>query len=169
MICFNSKKAGYVKKTHGTKGELVITLDYFITDDFYLEKWVFLKHEGMLIPFSIEHYKIIDHQSLIIEFSQINNIDDAKKFIDSEFFVEKTLKWLKKAEKRNVVGFSIFDNHHHLLGIITEIIPIKNNPIVQVENEKQKFLVPFNDQIISDIDHKNRQVFLKLSKNELIA
>ncbi len=169
MSSFNSKKAGYVKKTHGTKGELILTLVYSISEDFYLEEWAFLKHEGMLIPFSIEEYEIIDNQNLIIKFSQINDISEAKKFISSDFFVDKSLMWLKEAEKKNFVGFSLYDNHHQLLGIIIEILHIKNNPIVQVKDGKHKFLAPFNDQIIDKIDFENRQIFLKFSKNELIA
>lgn len=169
MNCFNSKKAGYVKKTHGTKGELILTLDYPISEDFYLEEWAFLKHEGMFIPFSIEEYEVIDNQNLIIKFSQINDISEAKKFISSDFYVEKTLKWIHEAEKKDIIGFALFDNKHQLLGTIIEIIPIKNNPIVQVKNGKHKHLVPFNDQIIDKIDVENRQIFLKLSKNELIA
>lgn len=123
----------------------------------------------MLIPFSIEHYEIIDNQNLIIKFSQINDLSIAKNFINSIFFVDKTLKWFKEAEKKNLVGFSLYDNKHQLLGIIAEIIPIKNNPIVQINDGKHKFLVPFNNQIIGTIDFENRQVFLKLSKNEIIA
>ncbi|MCX7863226.1 MAG: ribosome maturation factor RimM [Bacteroidales bacterium] len=169
MNCFSCKKAGYVKKTHGIKGELIIQLDYPITDNFYLKDWAYLNYEGMLIPFRIDYYEEVDSLHIIIKFYHIKNIEEAKRFVNCEFFVDNHMQWLQEYEKLNVKGYSLFDSNNELLGTIIDMLPIKNNPVVEVKKEKNKFLVPFHQSIIKYTDHNKKEVFLKLSKDELIA
>lgn len=167
MFCFNSKKVGYVKKTHGVKGELIIELDFKIPKKQFLDKWVFLEHEGTLIPFSIEYYQIIDEKTFIIKLQQINSIENAKRFSLCNFYVSKELPWVLNTELK-IIGYKLFDNNNILLGVINDYLPIKNNPIVQITHKNQKYLIPINKELIIKQDDTEKIIYLKLSKDELI-
>lgn len=166
MLCFNSKKIGYVKKTHGTKGEVIVEFDFPLPKSFKLNKWVFLKYEGTLIPFLVEWYEIINERTIFLKFIDFDTIFSIKRFICSQFFVEKTLPWIKKIKPiyLDIEGYKLFNNKI-FLGIIDELIPIKNNPIVQITKMEKKILIPFQEQFIKKIDHKNKTVILSLPQN----
>lgn len=166
MLCFKSKKVGYVKKTHGTKGEVIVEFDFPLPKAFKLNEWVFLKYEEILIPFEVEWYKIINEKSIVLKFIDFDTILSIKRFICSQFFVDETLPWIKKIEPiyLDILGYKLFNNKT-FLGIIEELIPIKNNPIVQINEKGIKKLIPFQAQFIKNIDHKNKTVILSLPQN----
>lgn len=166
MLCFNSKKVGYIKKTHGTKGEVVVEFDFPIPKIFKLNEWVFLKYEGTLIPFSVEWYEIIDEKTIFLKFLYIDSILSAQRFILSHFHVENTLAWLKKIEPiyLDLTGYLLYNNQT-FMGIIDELIPIKNNPLAQVIDSGEKKLIPFQPTFIKKIDHDNKTIILSLPKN----
>ncbi len=167
MFCFKSKKIGYVKKTHGVKGELIVELDFDISKNFTLNKWVFLEYEGTIIPFSIDYYQIIDKKAFIVKFKQLNSIEDSKLFSLSNFYVSNESLLTQKVEN-NIIGYKLFDKNNNLLGTITDFISIKNNPLVQVIQENKKYLVPINKNLILKRDDQKQNIYLNLSKDELI-
>ncbi len=167
MFCFNSKKVGYVKKTHGIKGEWVVALDFKIPDNFILKEWVFLKYEGMLIPFSIDYYQVLDNWTILIKCHQVTTIEEAKRFLFAEFHVDANLKWIINLPK-TVIGYQVYDKQKEYLGTIIQLISIPNNPVVETVLEDKKILVPFNTAIIKKIDHHSQMVFLTILKNELL-
>ncbi|MGQ9847941.1 MAG: ribosome maturation factor RimM [Bacteroidales bacterium] len=166
MLCFNSKKVGYVKKTHGTKGQVIVEFDFPLPKNFKLNEWVFLKYQGTLIPFMVEWYQIIDEKSIFLKFIDFDTILSVKRFVASLFFVEKTLPWIEKIEPiyLDIKGYKLFNNKT-FLGIIDEQMPIKNNPIVQITDMENKKLIPFQAQFIKEIDHNNKTVILSLPPN----
>lgn len=164
MLCFDSKKVGYLKKTHGIKGEVIVEFDFPLPKSFKLTKWVFLKYEGTLIPFMVEWYQILDDHSIILKFINFNNVDSVKIFVFSEFHIESNVKWLTKIEISylNIVDYKIFDPSQNYLGTIIEILPIKNNPVAEIRNGNQTILIPFHDKFIKSIDHNHKSIILKL-------
>lgn len=164
MLCFNSKKVGYVKKTHGIKGEVVVEFDFPIPENFKLNKWVFLKHDGILIPFMVEWYKILNENSIILRFVNYEDIDSIKIFISSEFHVESNIEWLSnvKISFLNLANYKIFDTEQNYLGIIKEVLPIKNNPVVEVDKDNKSVLFPFHENLIQSVDHNSKSIILKL-------
>ncbi len=164
MLCFDSKKVGYVKKTHGIKGEIIVEFDFPLPESFKLTEWVFLKYEGTLIPFMVEWYQVLDDNSILLKFINFEDVDSIKIFIFSELHVESSLKWLSKIKTSflNLTDYKIFDPEQNYLGTIKEILPIKNNPVVEVCKGDESILIPFHDKFIKSIDHNNKSIILKL-------
>ena len=167
MFCFKSKKIGYVKKTHGTKGEIVVSLDDKIPKNFIIKDWIFLKKDGYLIPFFLENYKTLDDYTLIIKLKQLNTIDEGKKFLLSEFHVDENLHWIKNFVTY-YIGYKIYDTNNILIGTIKNHLPLKNNPLLEVTNDDREILVPYNQELIVKVDYKEKSIKIKLSLDELI-
>jgi len=163
MLCFNSQKVGYIKKTHGTKGEVIAEFDFAFPKTFKLNKWVFLQYQGTLIPFSVEWYEIIDEKTLILKFLDYDQLNTIQPFVLCPLHVEKSLAWLKKIAPiyQNLQGYKLY-NQQQYLGLITETIPIKGNPLIQVENNNQLTLFPFQENYIKEINHNKKIVIIEL-------
>jgi len=163
MLCFNSQKVGYIKKTHGTKGEVIVEFDFPLPKKLKLNEWVFLQFQGTLIPFSVEWYEILDERTIILKFVDYNNIDKIQPFVLCPLHVDKNLIWLKKIEPiyQNLQGYKLY-NQKQYLGQINEIIPIKGNPLVQIENNNQSILIPFHNEFIKNINHNKKIVIIEL-------
>ncbi len=166
MFCFNSKKVGYVKKTHGINGEVVVSFLFKIPKKFSIEEWVFLKYEGILIPFLVEYYQVLDEWSVLFKFKQLHTIEEAKRFVLSELFVDAKTKWLKETEI-SYIGYQVFDKEKVSLGTIVNFLPINNNPLIETKLATKKILIPFNPATIKKIDHFTQSIYLSLLKNEL--
>jgi 16S rRNA processing protein RimM len=167
MDCFNSKKIGYVKKSHGTKGECIIQFDFPLPTSFKLTKWVFLLYEGALIPFSVEWYQILDEQSIIIKFTQINSVDTIQRFVFSDFHVEKDMPWLLKVKPtfQNIQGYDVFMTNGKEIGIVDEVFPDKKNPLIQISRNGKQQLIPFQPVFIKKIDTKTKSIYIEFPES----
>jgi len=168
MLCFKSEKVGYVKKTHGTKGEVFVELDFPLPKKFKLNEWVFLKYKEHSFPISVEWYQILDDTSFLLKFLKFDSIEAVQRFILSHFYVEDTLPWLKHIEPiyLNIIGYKLF-NKNVFLGDIDDVFPIKNNPLIQINDRGNKKLIPFHSQFIKKIDHENKLITISLPNNIL--
>ncbi len=164
MNCFNSKKVGYVKKSHGIKGECIVQFDFKLPSSFKLTEWVFLQYEGTLIPFSVEWYQVLDERSVIIKFLQTNSLNDIQRFVFSEFFVEHDLPWLKKVkyDVQNIKGFTVFLSDKTEVGMIDEVFPDKKNPLMQICRNGKTQLVPYQSAFIKKIDMETKTVIIRI-------
>ncbi len=167
MYCFKCKKIGYVKKTHGINGEIIVELDFEIQKKFNLNNWVFVELDGATIPFLVEYYKILDNKTFIIKLKQLNSIEESKRFSLCNFLVSSEIPWILKIEQ-NIIGYKLFDKNNIYIGIINEYIPIQNNPIAQVIYNNQKVLVPINKKLIIKKDDFQKVIYLNILKDELI-
>ncbi len=163
MLLFDSQKIGYVKKTHGINGEILVAIDFPIPHNFELSEWAFLQKEGMLIPFQVEYYQTINKYSCILKFTDTNDINYIKRFVLSPVFIPTNVPWLKNIPPiyQNLAGYDVYENNH-LKGKITQMFPIKNNPVVELEYNKNRFLIPFRDEFIQQIDHKLKKIYVNL-------
>ena len=69
---------GYILKTHGIHGELLIYLDTDNPEEYKLLESVFVEIKQKLVPFFIEQIKVNDNKA-IIRFQEIDNLEAAEK------------------------------------------------------------------------------------------
>jgi|GEM_PF-2088350 len=155
---------GSIKKTYGVTGALIIQTT---GRDFRFKKtWeaVFIKIDGILVPFFIESREQADSSTFIIKIDQFNDKDTASRYIHLETYIlQKDLLSCQEAfDGAFVEGFTIRDIKTGETGIIKQYLFIKNNPLFLVSVRQKEFYIPANPAIITRMDNKNKIVFITL-------
>ncbi len=153
-------KIGFIRKTHGIKGEMMLINDYSI-DYSAIKEWLFFNLEECLVPFRIETFREIGDKNAIFSCERISDIETADQYVDTEIYIplsDKTdtnnlenpdslidcqvINIENKKSIGNIIGF--VDNHH--------------NPLLEIETENENIYLPFVDEFIIKLDENNLYV-----------
>ncbi len=115
---------GFTKKTHGSQGELKITLKDEYFDDFVNSDVVFINVQGKPLPFFIENLR--EAGDILLKIEDVDSPSDAKDLTSKELFLrEKDIKITKKEGEvltfELMVGYEIFDEETGLIGKIESV------------------------------------------------
>lgn len=151
-------KAGKIGKTHGIKGE--VTLHLYVDADLENITSIFIEISDYPIPYLVEHTRFLSNK-IIIKLKTISSINDAKKLINKNFYIEK--KYIIQNNQQEWIGFSVIDiNKNKIIGKITDWI-IQNNLewMVVITQDNREILLPINDELIEKTDEINQVIFYK--------
>ncbi len=160
------REFGIVLKTHGVKGELLIKTTFEVSDNYKLAESIFIKIDGLLVPFFIEEYSISNQEAIIIKLSDIDNKNKALKFVDCKIFVEGLKLSSKKFDFSNsdLIGFTVINEDDKKIGKITDFMDIPENFLIYVKYQNKEILIPFNEFVLIDFNKKKKQIILKIEK-----
>ena len=163
-------------KTVGLKGFLKLHIDSDFPEQFKKGVSFFTNKNKIL---TIESVNLNNNT---IKFEGVNNIDDAKKYINSELLttLEDTKENCNLKEKQyfwfDLENCKIYENDE-LLGSIIDIhrypvddyFEIKTNESFINEDFKVKtFLLPYNDHYIIDVNLEEKKINVKNAKDILL-
>lgn len=160
---------GYVIKTHGLKGEIIIFLDVDIPENYQDLESVFVEIDKKLIPFFVERFQLRGDKA-IVKLEDIDNIEDAKSLKASRLFLP--LDVLPELEEdqfyfHEIIGFTMVDKVKGDVGEIKDVFDMTGQDLMAVEHEGKEVLVPINDQIITKVDKTNHKIFVSLPEGLL--
>ncbi len=153
---------GSVIKPHGYMGQMIAEL--FSLNDIERET-IFLKIEGYFVPFTVDFINSVGRpDSFILKLKEVNSDEEVKKIVKSQIFLEKNESEeiiLNYNEIEEIVDFSIIDIQHGKLGIISEFVDIKRNPVLSIATAKnQELLLPINGINILEINETNKEILI---------
>ncbi len=151
--CFN---AGKIIRTHGLNGAVVVKTDHNL-ELLDFDEPVFVVVDGLPVPLFLEELIERNHDSYIMKFEFLENIETAKRFVGCDILVpRKILDLDEMAFIHSLRGLGVFDQQIGYLGRCTGVEPIPGNPLLVVENEQKQFYIPFAEDLIVEIVAKNR-------------
>lgn len=159
--CF---ELGYVEKTHGLKGEVVIVLDVDYPEDYEDMESVFLEIKGKLIPFFVEELQLRGSKA-IVKFEDIDTLPKAQALKGMLLYLPLTeLDELEEDEFyfHEVKGFTIEDDKLGTLGIVLDIYELPMHEVVAMNYKGKEVLFPLNDQIVYKVDRENQTLYTQL-------
>ena len=152
---------GTLTKPHGTKGSVLLWLKDLKAEDIQERGTVFVEIDGLLVPFSIENFQEKSKDTAILKFEGINSESQVKEFAGDMVYI---LKDQVKRKRKSVTGlpqlsgYKVNDLHLGFIGIAGEIADITNNPLLQVCHEGREFLIPVHEDIILEINDKEKVI-----------
>jgi 16S rRNA processing protein RimM len=159
-------KIGQIGRTHGVKGE--VTFNF--TDDVWdraESEYLFLRVEGILVPFFLEEYRFRSDSTALIKFLDYDSANDVQFLIGCEvFFPHALTPEMGEDEEytwRYFTGFQLFDKNAGLLGTIDSVDDNTQNVLFQVGER----LIPAAEDLITDINHKERTIHMSLPEGLL--
>ncbi len=154
--CF---KLGFISKTHGIKGEVVISLMVDENPIYKKMESVFVEINQQFVPFFIQGISI--HKNLaIVNLEGITSIDQAKEYVKSSVYLP--LSFLPELDNKNfyfheVIGFEVNDKKYGVIGVVESVLEFPGQKIFQIRHQnKIELLIPARNEFIVNVDRKNK-------------
>lgn len=154
---------GYVLKTHGLKGELVLVIDADNPQEYSEMESVFVEVNKKLVPFFIDHIQL-NADKAIIKFEEVDSIDQAKSFKGARIFLP--LDVLPELEDgyyfHELIGFQVEDSKEGKLGIISGVFDAGSQDLIGMQYQEKEVLIPLTDEVVTKVDKKTKTIHTSL-------
>ena len=151
---------GKIVNTHGLKGEVRILSSFKYKDRVFKKGMnVYIgKDKNREVINSYRYHKIFD----MIMMDGYSDINEILKYKGEYIFVNKEDIVLNENEylDEDIVGMNVYVDDR-LLGRVNRIEKHSVNEILVVKNEEKNYLVPYNFDIILNIDLEKREMYVK--------
>jgi 16S rRNA processing protein RimM len=157
--CFH---LGYISKIHGFKGEVIIISEEEIPLQLSETESVFIEINGQLIPFFFESVQQ-SNSSAIVKFFDISNEVQSRTLLKKDVFMLLSLLPIKKSDNvspASLKGFTVIDDTHGEIGVVTAVLEMPQQLILEINNGSKNILIPANEDIIHKIDKKRKTIFI---------
>lgn len=153
---------GFVKKTHGVKGELQISYQEGIENIIDNLEYLFFEYEGLLVPFFIDYIYSSGPSSAIILFKTLDSKEKAAQFMGCKLFVDNSELESEEAiySPQLLIGFTVYDTEKGKIGEIVEVEDFGGNIVFTVTFKRKKVLIPFHDELLVEFDPKEKKIVL---------
>lgn len=149
---------GYISKTHGLKGHVILRTYDEINIDSEKITAIFLDLNGSQVPYFIETISP-NNVGYIVKVETIDTIDTSKKLIGKKVFCMPDFIIEDEDSLNEFVGYTIIDKVHGNIGTISEINDKTDNVIITVSHPSgAEIILPFNDDLIEEIDDDSKTI-----------
>ena len=159
-------KIGRLGKAHGVKGEVSFQFDDDIFDRVDAD-YLVLDIDGILVPFFMEEYRFRNDTVCLVKFCDIDTQQRAQELTGCDVYFPRALA--EEAEEMlslaSLVGFEIVDvSNDNIVGNIVAIDDSTINLLFELEDGT---LIPASDELIEDIDAKQRTIRMNIPEGLL--
>ncbi|MEG2178639.1 MAG: ribosome maturation factor RimM [Bacteroidales bacterium] len=154
---------GFVTKSFGYKGELVLFLDVDEPQFYSKLDSVFIEIKGQLIPFFIEKISLVKGQNVTVRFQDVS-VEESLALIGNKLFLPLTALPKLKGNKfyfHEVLGFKIKDIEKGPIGILDQINDSGPQAIFVIHNEDKEIMMPVIDKFIVKVDRDAKEITVK--------
>ena len=144
-------KVGYIRTTHGIKGELKVESSNSIFRNNF-DKPLYINTN----PYTEVHIKKVSHQNdiLLVSFKEFNDINEVLKFKGLDILVDKeNLDPLEEDEYyiEDLIGLKVYNEDGQYRGDVKDVFELPQSFYLRVEKDGKEHLVPFIDEFIIDV------------------
>ena len=160
-------KIGVIGKAHGVKGELSIQIDDDVFDRVDAE-YLVLKLDGIFVPFFMEEYRFKSDSVALVKFEGVDTQERARELTGVEIYFPRELAEQDEEAELSyaaLVGYTLIDNNSgKAVGTIAYVDEQTINIMFELEDGR---LIPASEELIVDVDQKNRTVILDIPEGIL--
>ena len=159
-------KIGRLGKPYGIRGEISFQFDDDIFDRVESE-YLILDMDGILVPFFIEEYRFRKSSVAALKFQHIDSQERARELTGCDVFFPREMAEDDDMQMSwaAIVGFELIDaTSGKTAGRIASVDDTTINILLELEDGK---LIPASEELITHIDTKKQQLFIKLPEGIL--
>ncbi|MDX2195972.1 MAG: ribosome maturation factor RimM [Cytophagales bacterium] len=161
---------GYISKTHGVKGEIVLQLHKEVAAFFKPKAdTLFIGDANENIPYFINKYS--HHQAkVILELRDINTLEKGQSLKGKKVYLPEA--WLSKFIQQSISlsqleGYALVEKNIGFNTTVVGTIEYPNNPLIVASLQGKEILIPYNKNIVQSIDHEKKIISLSLPEGYL--
>ena len=159
------EKIGFFRKTHGVYGDVILEFEPQYEYSIEEAERFFVELEGLLVPFFLKEngLRFKTANSAIISFDDVETQKYAKRLIGCSVYLFKS-EIIDKPENSSykLINYMIIDNNNKEIGRITNIDDFSGNIVFTVDYSGNEILVPFNENLLIEIDDHAKTITLQL-------
>lgn len=157
-------KIGKIGKAHGVKGEVTLRFTDDVFDRIDAE-YLILNVDGILVPFFMDEYRFRSEETALVKFCDIDTVERASELTGCDVFFPRSLAPVDDEEMTwsQIVGYTLIDvdddGKEKEVGRIDDVDDSTDNVLLTLDGGQ---LVPAAYDLIADIDHDSRKLYMNL-------
>ena len=162
-------KIGKLVAAHGVKGELVLKHELGKKTSLKGLQTIFVEQtKSSFLPWFIETVRIKNEEEVFIKLEGISTREADLKLTPKEvWFTEADVKkFSAKSSPINLLSYTVI-NEGNPIGEIIEVIEQAHQMLCRIEINKREVLIPLNESTLTKIDHKKKEVIVRLPEGLL--
>ncbi|CAG5068310.1 Ribosome maturation factor RimM [Dyadobacter sp. CECT 9623] len=161
---------GYIVRTHGTAGNVVIFLDVDYPDDYDGLESVYVEIKGELVPYFIQDINLQKQSNAIVSFEDVDTMAKAQALVGSSLYLPlENLEPLGEEDfyYHEIKGYTVVDQTIGELGIIREVYSLNGQDLIAMDYQGTEILIPTAVEIVLKADKLNKQLLVNLPEGLL--
>ncbi|MCF0052238.1 ribosome maturation factor RimM [Dyadobacter sp. LJ53] len=161
---------GYIVRTHGTAGNVVIFLDVDYPEEYEDLDAIYVEIKGELVPYFIKNFNLQKQANAIVKFEDINTIEKAQALVGSSLYLSlDELEELSNEEfyYHEIKGFTVVDQTVGTLGTVREVYSLNGQDLIAMDYQGVEVLIPTAADIVLKADKENKQLIVNLPEGLL--
>lgn len=163
-------KIGRLGKPHGVRGEIQMQFSDDIFDRTDAD-YVFLKIDGLLVPFFIEEYRFRSDDVVLMKFCDVDDADRARELTGCDVYFprnnadddEENITWAE------IIGYTVVDSaNEKAVGTIRSVDDSTINILLSVvDNDGNEHLVPISEDLVKALNKKEKTITIDIPEGLL--
>lgn len=159
-------KIGTITRTHGVRGEVVMSFTDDVWDRVEAE-FLVLRIDGILVPFFLEEYRFRSDMVALLKFLDFDTAESAEELRGVDVFFPFDLTPEPDPDEpyewRHLVGFHVVDAKQGCLGVVDDVDDSTANVLFCVGSR----LIPAAEDLVQKIDFPKRTIHMNLPEGLL--
>lgn len=151
---------GFIRKTHGFNGEVILAVNSGSPEDFVKGKYLFLDMDGSVVPFFIEEFSV-EGTSVVIHFEDVNTYEAAATLVSKKVLLpsdELPSGFTQEDDLKSLTGFTIVDRKKGPVGVVKEIAETPGQLMIFFDYSNTEVMLPINDNTLVKILKKKKEI-----------
>nr|WP_295873503.1 ribosome maturation factor RimM [uncultured Chitinophaga sp.] len=156
---------GKLVSAHGLQGELLVRHSLGKRSALKGVTAIFLEErKNSFIPYFLQQATVKDAEHIYIRLEGVDSKEAAQKLLPGQIYLQEDDFKAQTASSSPLalLGFTVEDAHHGLLGTVEEVIEMPMQVLIKVQIQGKEALLPVNDQSLVKVDRKKQVVHLDL-------
>jgi len=160
----NLTKIATIYNYLGSNGGVVLNIEppYL---EIIAEEPVLVDIDGYLVPFFIDEDTVFYNKKTVsLRFTSVKTQKSASSLIGRDVYALTESLDIDEEEEDSFEyeGYTAYDHHNNLLGVITGIDDIPGNPQLVIDNKGKELLVPALAVEVIDVDEKANKITISI-------
>jgi 16S rRNA processing protein RimM len=156
--------AGVIDKTHGTKGDMRITLD----SDTPIKEWAFLEIQGKPVPFYVEAIQHTFGDEAILKLQNVSSVEQASRYIGLTVLLPIGKRNKKKVYvEDDFTGYQLWDEKLGNIGVVEALEEFPNQLMISTTYNGAEVYIPAVEAFIEEVNEVTRTIHLNLPEGLL--
>ncbi len=160
------RKIGFMRKTHGVHGELVLEYEPEFEESVAEAERFFLEIDGLLVPFFIAEngLRFRSAKTALIAFNWVETEKYARRLVGTAvyLFTHEIIDEPEETSTSRFLHFQLLDETGKEIGNISAVDDYAGNVVLTVDADGEEILIPFNEDFLLKLDEDQKIIQLRL-------
>jgi len=160
------QKIGFIRKTHGVHGELVLEYEPEFEESVAETSRFFLEIDGLLVPFFAAEngLRFRSAKTAMVTFDWVDTERYARRLVGSPVYLfnYEIVDEPEETTTSRFLHFSLLNENGEKVGKISAINDYSGNIVFTVDTENGEMLVPFNEDFLLNLNEEQKTIQLQI-------